>query len=261
MKGILVCVDYADYLAITLPWNRHHFGKFVVVTTHDDEATHRIAQENEALVFSTDAFYEDGADFNKWKALEQGLDVLGRTGVIAILDADILWPKGIEFWTPTYGKLYTPLRRMCRGVSPEFSAEAVMNNLSLFPLHPQQREWAGYTQIFHGGDKVLGEAPWHETNWRHAGGADSFFQAKWADGDKLRPRFEVLHLGESGRNWCGRATPYIDGTVNEKSGSRMQSLRDYIRGRKQGPNRFDGEKVAPRKGSILRGDPAEPKTD
>jgi hypothetical protein len=142
---------------------------------------------------------------------------MGLTGWLSIMDADVLWPKEITHtWRPDReypgfgyreGCLYTPRRRMLekpsqlltlskQGPPPE-------RMWGSFPLHPQQREFAGYTQIFHAGDPHLGPAPWHETNWRTAGGADSFFQAKWPPECKIRPPFEVLHLGESGVNWCG----------------------------------------------------------
>lgn len=260
MKAIIVCVDFADLLSITLPYNRHHFDEVMVVTTPEDKATievcHNLRQSVNLTL--TRSFYEDGAVFNKWKALEEGLDCMGRTGWICIMDADVLWPKKITYcgypWRPgKVGDLYTPFRRMWEnwpslglttrtspgladGIPPE--SEWVK-----FPLHRQQQEFAGYSQIFHASDPHLGPAPWHEIDWCHAGGADSFFQMKWPDSCKIRPPFEVLHLGPAGVNWCGRASRMLDGTIPAEAQKRRMMLKDFIQSRVAGPDRFKGEKL------------------
>jgi len=225
----------ADLLALTLPYNRHHFAEVCVVSRPGDKTVY-VAWENDATPFLTDAFYEDGASFNKWRALEEGLDSFGRHGWLVLIDPDVLWWKqfAVPYWKPAPGKLYTPLRRMFYdlpklrdGVPPEATWPT-------FPLHPQQREFAGYTQIFHAEDPHLGPPPWHETDWRHAGGADSFFQRKWPESDKVRPPFEVLHLGPSGVNWCGRAMPYLDGTVPSEADARRRELLRLVSLRRRG---------------------------
>lgn len=241
MRAILVCVDYADLLALTLPWNRHHFKEVMVVTSLADEPSILVAQQHGAKVYATDSFYSDGATFNKWRALEEGLDSFGREGWLCIMDADVLWPKKLpEDFQPVAGNLYTPRRRMFTDLTKPLPAEF---DWPIFPLHRQEREFAGYSQIFHASDPVLGHAPWHETNWRHAGGADSFFQAKWPERNKVRPSWEVLHLGEAGQNWCGRATPYLDGSQHPEATKRLKQVRTFIAGRRTGIHRFDGEKI------------------
>ena len=102
-----------------------------------------------------------------------------------------------------------------------------------YEIHRNVNEFAGYSQIFHASDPVLGNAPWHETNWKHAGGADSFFQRKWKKENKIRPDFEVLHLGHAGRNWCGRTTDYLDGSKHEKKGEHQAHLNQMIIGRRK----------------------------
>ncbi len=243
MRAIIICVDYSDYLSLSLPYNRHHFEEVVIVTSPSDEQTVKIAKDNKARVFQTEAFYEDGADFNKYKALEQGLDFMGRTGWLSIMDADVVWPKSIPEFSRQIGHLYTPLRRMLRTPNASLPQEEDWKDIE---YHPCMREFSGYTQIFHASDPVLGQAPWHETNWKHAGGGDTFFQFKWKEENKVRPPFECLHLGEDGTNWCGRATPYIDGTVPTDSQERSTKLREYIRGRHNyahTADRFAGEKL------------------
>lgn len=240
MRAILVSVDYADLLEVTLPYNRHHFDEVMVVTSKADTATVSISKNNNCQVYQTDAFYENGAMFNKWKALEEALDTYGREGWMCIMDADVMWPKNIREYNRVVGNLYTPMRRMFTKVEQPIPEEG---RWAMCPLHPQQTEFAGYTQIFHATDPHLGTVPWHEINWRHAGGADSFFQMKWPAHNKIRPPFEVLHLGYAGTNWCGRASKYRDGTVPKKSSERIRALRGFVRGRGRGATRFDKEKL------------------
>lgn len=264
-RAIMVCVDYADLLALTLPYNKHHFHEIMVVTTPHDKMTKVVCEKHGAKVFETDAFYRDSAVFNKWRALEEGLDAFGRTGWMCIMDADVLWPKETGCWEQKFGHLYTPRRRMLEDIGFVVSKarhalaagntwnQICDNGLAIIEEarwndHPRHRvdfEWSGYTQLFHAEDPVLGPAPWHQIDWTHAGGADSFFQAKWHGSKKQRPLWDVLHLGPAGKNWFGRATTLLDGSTPARAEIAGQMTSAVWRGRhgKSGDARFDGEKI------------------
>jgi hypothetical protein len=245
LRAILVSVEFGDLLAISLAYNRHHFAEVMVVTTPADTITAAVAKQNKAAVFATMSFYDRGAVFNKWKALEEGLDVFGRYGWLCIMDADVLWPRRIPSFAKIVNNIYTPRRRIMADLSqPAFSA-ALQDELSWerFPLH-KETEFAGFSQIFHGSDPHLGSPPWHEVNWRHAGGADSYFQRKWPSRHKVRPPFEVLHLGQDGLNWCGRVTQYLDGSVPLDAAAHDAQTQAFIRGRVHGSHRHVHEKLA-----------------
>lgn len=268
MRAIMVAVNYTDLLSITLPYNRHHFEEVYVITdlsTTDCEIG-RVCDDSNAKMLTTDLFYDRGATFNKWAALEWGLDQMGRHGWLCIMDADVLWPKdlsisefedvqtGPSHWTVLKigelklrcGRLCTPRRRMWDGwprlpfeirgpigAYPTWTPPE--SEWARFPLHRQDKEFAGYSQIFHADDPVLGPPPWHQTDWKHAGGADSFFQAKWPEAKKVRPPFEVLHLGQSGKNWFGRgADPRLTDQVWKRRAER----------RRQGLDPFQEERLA-----------------
>lgn len=261
LRAILVSVDYADLLAITLPYNRHHFSEITVVTVGGSEDA-KVAAANGANLYITDAFYRGGAEFNKWAALEEGLDVMGREGWICLMDADVLWPKELSHYAPAQpnacelvlggcallrGGLYSPLRRMFEGVGAmamvASGAIPPETEWTRYPIHRNIGEWAGYTQIFHATDPVLGPPPWHQVDWRHAGGADSFFQAKWSRERRMRPGFEVLHLGAAGVNWCGRTARYLDGTEPPEAELRRGKLARYWEGRRgKGTGVYDQDK-------------------
>lgn len=250
MRAILVAVDMSDFLKITLPYNRSHFSDVMVVTDSKcaEEVT-SICHDSNASVYVTDLFYACNAKFNKWLALESGLTIFGRECTspldnwICLMDVDILWPKSlkvhthphrIDYETPTItsyqkiNQLCTPLRHMMVDIPKVFTAKDIPeeSEWKKFPIHRNVKEWAGYSQIFNTKDKHLPSTPpWHEVDWVHAGGADSFFQALWPRGLRIRPNFNVLHLGSSGENWLGRATDYLDGTQNTNRSKLQNDIR------------------------------------
>jgi hypothetical protein len=243
MNAFTVCVDYHDILEHTAPLMRHHFKRWFVVTSEKFyEKTKAVCWPLGITVRETDAFYRDGAVFNKWAALEELLDYGGRHGVIAVVDADIVWPKHAPL-SPVRGKLYSPYRYMY----PDVDRVPPESEWDKYPIHRNFSEHAGYTQIFHADDPVLGKPPWHQIDWQHAGGADSFFQKKWRKEDKLRPTWYAMHIGPCGTNWCGRATAYADGTVPADADQKTGRLRKFMEGRR----RAIGDKYAHER---IRGD-------
>lgn len=285
--AVIVCVDHADILANTLPYNRHHFKEVYVVTAPKMVRNTlngilvpvctpdlQVAVAHECHTFITDSFYKYGAHFNKWLGLEEALDYVGRDKWLCLLDADIILPKEIPMSYPyfDFGNLYTPRRRMmldyntqlctvCEGsgqvkenvVDPSHNLcnkclggcrEIVIPSEDTwdkeYKLHRNSSEWAGYCQIFHGSDPVLEAGRyWHETNWKHAGGADSFFQRKWSAEKKIRPPFEVLHIGEAGANWCGRTSRYVSGEEPEASMENKQRLEEIKKLRRKNRGKVD----------------------
>jgi len=232
LRGAMVCVDFADILSITLPRNIHHFKEILIVTTPEDVATKRLADAYASRIklYTTRSFYKDGADFNKWLALEEGLDWYGRHGWICIMDVDVIWPQKVSWPKLEIGKLYGPKRYILEDAFAPIPPESEWENL---PLHKNLVEWPGYTQIFHATDPHLPKPPWHEVNWRHAGGADSWFQNLWPRKHKVRLDWSVLHLGPCGVNWCGRAIPYSDGKLPEKFIARKNKLEEYLEKRRK----------------------------
>lgn len=238
MNAFVVSVNYTDVLRQTLPLQRKFFDRvFIITSSADAPNVSPVAKSNNSEVIVTDLFYADGADFNKWRALEYGLDQGGRKGVICLMDADVVWPAKATV-SPQRGKLYTPLRYMY----PCVDRVPAEHEWDKYPIHRNVSEWAGYTQIFHADDPVLGPAPWHEVNWRTAGGADSFFQRKWRKEDKLRPAWACLHMGPAGANWAGRVTAYADGSVPPDANDKSRKLREYFRLRNVNRN-FSAEKL------------------
>jgi len=245
-RAIMVCVEYGDLLNLTLPYNRDFFSEVLVVTTREDTETIDVAQRNGAEVHLTDAFYRRRAVFNKFAALEEGLDVFGRHGWMLIMDADIAIPKHRHAFHPQLGQIYTPRRRILKRIPQQIPPEKSWR-INKCPM--LNEEFAGYFQMFHADDPVLGPAPWHQTDWTWAGGPDSFMHMKWDVRNKIRPPFDVLHLGEPFRNWAGRVTHRVDGTVSPEADKRRGIHQSLLNARRETTRRgrfldpFQGEKL------------------
>jgi len=221
MNALTVCVEFDDLLAITLAQNRRHFDRFLVITSLRDEATVAVAKQFDAEWLCTDAFFTEGAPFAKGLAVEEGFETLGRQGWICVLDADVILPPGPDWLSLRYGNLYGPRRRLYKDASRPIPSGLDWSTLP----RVRDTELAGYCQIFHASDPVLrARRPWYGIRWRHAGGCDSDFQALWPARNRLRPAWEVLHLGDHGENWCGRSSPRTDGTLPPRAAERAQAL-------------------------------------
>lgn len=255
VNAILVCVGYDDFLRLTLPRTLQHVSKLVVVTTPTDLRTLALcAMYPRVIVHKTLAFYDDGASFNKGKALEEGFDVLGRTGWVLIMDADILLPEKITTATLDRRTLYTPVRRIMSKVDGLTATPTI--NPSTLPLRKEYGNF-GYFQLFHATDPVVTKLPWYETDWVHAGGADSVFEKRWHKKNKARMSFEVIHLGDPDQNWYGRTRPRLDnGEVSEDAANLLAKQQALHRKYGWKGYKKTGEAVVER----LTGDPtaAEP---
>jgi vacuolar-type H+-ATPase subunit F/Vma7 len=244
INGITVCVNYSDILAITLPHNLKHFDRIVVITDSQDTKTMDLCNKYPNVeLYITDSFYDNGAKFNKGKAMEEGLDYMGREGWICIFDADILMPNNMDLSIVKEGNLYGPRRRIVEDIQG-ITLDRINIDWTAYPVYPES-EFAGYFQLFNGNDIVLKDKkPWYSVDWSHAGGCDSDFQSKWDNNHKIRldNSCDVLHLGSAGLNWNGRATLYVDGTetramqLNLNKQLRMLDERKRVKG-------FEQEKV------------------
>lgn len=234
LRGITICLDYADLLRVTLARNMRHLSEMWVVTHPRDRETIELAESiPNVRVHQTEAFYRNGAAFNKGLAMEEGFEAMGRHGWLVVLDADILLPHTLPLPALNIQKLYSPRRRILKDV-----AEWEPNlNWSRLPLN-RDVEFAGYFHMFYADCVALhGKRPWYGVDWSHAGGCDFYFQNHWASQKKVRMHFDVLHLGPVDTNWCGRVSPRADGQVIVESEQRRESMEQefpmYLEWRKQ----------------------------
>ena len=227
MNAVIVCVDFSDILQHTLAYNRHHFDKVLVVTDMKDYATCSVAIHNNAWYWQTNAFYRDGAVFNKWLALEEALEGKpqlffdNKDGFMCVMDADVLWPKKLGRWKPKKGCIQGPNRRIKRNLR-EQPIVPPENEWQSFPIDEYQAEIPGYSQVFHLSDVNALERPWYDTSFVHAGISDSLFQFRWKPELRLKTPWECLHLGPTGQNWYGRTVEYLNGNLPQEHKVRIE---------------------------------------
>lgn len=92
---VIACVDFGDFLATTLPWNREAFDRMVIVTSPEDEETKKVARQYNCVVVES-IRYREKQTFNKGKLLNDGIKVCVGKGWLCLLDSDIILPKGFR---------------------------------------------------------------------------------------------------------------------------------------------------------------------
>lgn len=224
IETIITCVNYADFLSITLPVTREYFESITVITAPDDQETMEIARHHKAVLHITDIWHKDGSAFNKAGALNECLAQFQNKDDdhwILFLDADILLIESIISEIPNLDPrgLYSIRRRMCETKQQWNGFTAKHLKLSDFPIDEPHIEngkvWGncptanpaglfGYFQLWNlncgAGKKILPES----------------FNAAWYDTafaltfpEELRGYIknkEALHLGLSYKNWSGRVS-------------------------------------------------------
>jgi len=223
INALTVCVNYSDYLAWSLPSAKNLFDKLVVVTSHDDKETQNVCKFYYVECITTDIMYENGAKFNKGKAISLGLDYLNSDDYIALFDSDIVFPPrfaefirsrnydrnciygidrlDVKSWDEWIHFLCNPVSQ--HWVGSTWSAFPVMyrvtQGLNYSPI--------GYFSMWHSSSKhYKGGYP---TNSDNAAESDLSFALNWpAEKRILIPEVYLYHLssekGEIGQNWNGR---------------------------------------------------------
>jgi hypothetical protein len=215
------CVNFDDFLRLTLPINIRHVDTITVITAPGDAETVAVAKAHGAAVIETDAFTEGGV-FNKARALNVWLDSIdGRDPDVWVLalDADILLPAAIAsaFADANPTDLYGAPRRLCVTEEEWESYTQGLRDLQSFPvLAPpvvEGRVWnlvptsnaaglCGYFQAWNlaqaSGMPRFPEAP-------TAAGYDVVFGLSFDEQSRhYLDGVEVLHLGPPRVNWVGR---------------------------------------------------------
>jgi hypothetical protein len=97
IEAVIISVNYSDFLEICLSKNYKHFDNIVVVTTPEDGKTMEICKKYEnILCVKTDAFFFQGAKFNKGLAIDVGFRYLKHKDWIVNLDSDTILPDNFR---------------------------------------------------------------------------------------------------------------------------------------------------------------------
>jgi hypothetical protein len=227
LECVITCVDYADFLAYTLPTNRHLFDYTVVVTTPDDLATRKLCEFWEVHCVVTDAFRSRGA-FAKGAGINAGLEVLSKGGWLVHMDADIFLPPLSRQLIDAAALDPACLYGVDRMMVPDYASWAAFLALpkmqqecrayihpTAFPMGVRiySKDYGGYIpigffQMWHPGESGVRSYPDEHTS---AGRGDMVFAARWPRSKRgLVPELIAYHLesepADMGANWQGRRT-------------------------------------------------------
>lgn len=206
------CVDYSDYFQETLYYNHNLFNKIYVVTTSKDIKTQKLCnQYNNIYIEITDSFYDDGASFNKGKALNTILKYIEPDTWNMIGDVDCIFPKNIhnEIIKNIEFKdyLFTFPRVECKSYEEYIKIkDNLFNNFTMNDMVTVDSIGLGYCQIFNSSSCFLKNGIKYSENYSSADQSDSRFKELWPQRHRYYLDGYIIHLGERRKNWKGRQT-------------------------------------------------------
>lgn len=233
IEGIIVCVNYSDFLAHTLPYNRNQFNNLVVVTDTKDIKTKKLCDFYHVKCLQTDVFYENGNEFNKGAAINYALQSLEQKDWVIHLDADIYLPPLtrhiLENLPLEKHKIYGADRLMCPSYNDwiefinnpkEIQEGWIYIHSDAFPMGVRIAEYMnknsgwepiGYFQLWNPKGSGVTSYP---TEHDYCDRTDVLHVKKFSRQNReLLPEILVIHLdseglgtGDMGKNWRGRKT-------------------------------------------------------
>jgi len=203
MRAVIACVNFDDYLAISLPAWKTVLGPHVelrVVTAPHDLATQNVAADNHVPAILTKAWYT-GGPFNLAAGFTAGFAGVGINEICLALDADVV-PSG---WMPEQWEIFPDIIYGAVRFNPD-GAVAPPANIPYIEERGRgdsPEACAGYFQLFrYSSERSFGSYPTAATY-------DYEFAFQFPHGETLTT-MKVMHLGERHKNWEGRVSPRID---------------------------------------------------
>jgi glycosyltransferase involved in cell wall biosynthesis len=191
---VIVSVNYNDFLLVSLENNSNIFENITVVTSSSDFLCQKICEKFGVNCIVTDIMYEDGAVFNKGKAINEGIKSISNPDYILLLDADILIMDRIDIDSLKEHILYTSDRYIISNYDSYqryLSGDIEKDNIFL-----DSNQGLGFFQLFN----YAMDVDYPESS-KDASKDDLIFRDKFDYTKKVEG--VVLHLG-SDSNWKGR---------------------------------------------------------
>lgn len=230
IEAITTCVDHADFLAHTLPLNKSHFDKLIVVTAPEDKGTIKVCDYHGVRYHATDAFRTRWQEFRKGAGINEGLALLDKDSWIVHLDADIILPAHFRQAVASaaldtsmiYGcdrvecQSYEAWQKFIGKPEPAIQGNGVFIHTTHSPFRfgtrvqfPDAGGWIpiGFFQMWHADSGRLVYPEGHTD----AGREDSLFPKQWPRSKRgFLPEVIAYHLESEQApmavNWAGRKT-------------------------------------------------------
>ena len=220
---IIVSVNYNDYLSITLPENLKYNKNITVVTIGRDKECQRICENLGVRCIVSNRIYQNGDEFNKGKAINDGIKSLDNPDWILLLDADTFLTEDIN--NHLQNKLFTnDTLIICKRLIVENHDDYLKwkngsTDVGIF----EKAQGFGYFQLFNR-KNLNGSINLYPENYTNASSSDLYFRSKF--NSKIEIESYVVHLGETNKNWSGRVTKEF---IEKKSiFSLLEDLPFYI---------------------------------
>lgn len=225
VTGVLVCVNYSDYLVHCVDANHNKLDRIIVVTTPDDSDTKKVCSKYANVeVVETRCFYEGGRTFDKGKALNLALERVERhkTSWVLIHDADIVLPedfrKQLDIKVNSL-TLYGAPRHFAYTLDDylEFKNTGSKNYNILKDYYSPGRFPIGYFQLF---NSLHLETRGFEHPYPEGHDDASYTDLQFTKKFKFRTSLKgvhTVHLGPPMVNHRGRVTPFFGKSQEEQN--------------------------------------------
>lgn len=226
IEAVIVCKNYSDFLAHSLPENMEQLDRIVVVTHPDDKDTQSLCTKYGVDFIDTTVMHDDGDKFNKGRCINLGLSHLRHEDWLLHIDADIVLPHNFRNILK-HSKLNPSYVYGADRLNTGSYEHWMAHKNKTIPQH-QWRFMVTANSEFPIGSRLLhqeyGYCPigffqlWHSSSNRKysitAGSAehsDVLFSVQWPREKRiLLPELFVYHLESEksamGANWQGRKT-------------------------------------------------------
>lgn len=222
VEVLIVCVNYSDFLKITLPKNKKQMQNITVITDFNDKETVNICNENDVDYILTDEFYRYNFPFIKSAGYTVAFNFLHYKDWVLLIDSDVILNENFGLYIK---ENISELNMECIYGCPC----ALIKNYSDFLLFENKKiqidelnflsdEWLcnGYFQLFNF-DKFKDNKIWEiypqtgdgkdeDVLFRLKFGNNYIKDGKWVTDKNFQKMIDlpVIHLGELAMNYKGR---------------------------------------------------------
>lgn len=216
---VTVCVEFDDYLALTLGRMVSTFDRVAVVTVEEDTATRRLAERHGAQVVLSDRRQHLQEAFNLPALINDGVAALSPPEWICKIDTDIYLPeharRELDAALDDPELLWGTRRYFCETAQIFRSFEETSNYALLEPPYEDNDpDVLGFFQLAHARSQHLdmaGRGTFYAED-RYEGPSrtnDRILSGAYPEAQRRRTPFDVVHLGLDaiGTNWKGRKAP------------------------------------------------------